>query len=318
MVQFDVKTLGKVAVLMGGSSAEREVSLMSGGGVLKALLSKGVDAHAFDPSQRPLDELKRESFDRCFIALHGRHGEDGTVQGALELLGIPYTGSGVMASAISMDKVMTKRIWRFEGLSTPAWQQVTSVAQTHAAFAALGAPMIVKPAREGSSIGFTKVMSADQCDAAYALAAQHDSHVLCEQFIAGDEVTCPVWGPAEAPEALPVIRIVAPEGNYDYQNKYFTDVTQYLVPAGLPVGEEEAIQALVCKAYQVLGCRGWARADVMIDAKTRTPYLLEINTSPGMTGHSLVPMSARAAGISYEDLCVRLLQATATDGGLSA
>ena len=318
MVQFDVKTLGKVAVLMGGSSAEREVSLMSGGGVLKALLSKGVDAHAFDPSQRPLDELKREGFDRCFIALHGRHGEDGTVQGALELLGIPYTGSGVMASAISMDKVMTKRIWRFEGLSTPAWQQVTSVAQTHAAFAALGAPMIVKPAREGSSIGFTKVMSADQCDAAYALAAQHDSHVLCEQFIAGDEVTCPVWGPTEAPEALPVIRIVAPEGNYDYQNKYFTDVTQYLVPAGLPVGEEEAIQALVCKAYQVLGCRGWARADVMIDAKTRTPYLLEINTSPGMTGHSLVPMSARAAGISYEDLCVRLLQATATDGGLSA
>ena len=318
MVQFDVKTLGKVAVLMGGSSAEREVSLMSGGGVLKALLSKGVDAHAFDPSQRSLDELKREGFDRCFIALHGRHGEDGTVQGALELLGIPYTGSGVMASAISMDKVMTKRIWRFEGLSTPAWQQVTSVAQTHAAFAALGAPMIVKPAREGSSIGFTKVMSADQCDAAYALAAQHDSHVLCEQFIAGDEVTCPVWGPTEAPEALPVIRIVAPEGNYDYQNKYFTDVTQYLVPAGLPVGEEEAIQALVCKAYQVLGCRGWARADVMIDAKTRTPYLLEINTSPGMTGHSLVPMSARAAGISYEDLCVRLLQATATDGGLSA
>ncbi len=318
MGQFDVKTLGKVAVLFGGDSAEREVSLMSGSGVLKALLSKGVDAHAFDPSERPLDDLKREGFARCFIALHGRHGEDGTVQGALELLGIPYTGSGVMASAISMDKVMTKRIWRFEGLSTPAWQQVTSAAQTRAAFAALGAPMIVKPAREGSSIGFTKVMSADQCDAAYALAAQHDSHVLCEQFIAGDEVTCPVLGPAEAPESLPVIRIVAPEGNYDYQNKYFTDVTQYLVPCGLPAGEEEAIQSLVRKAYQVLGCRGWARADVMIDAKTRTPYLLEINTSPGMTGHSLVPMSAKAAGISYEDLCVRLLQATATDGDVSA
>ncbi|OYQ39111.1 D-alanine--D-alanine ligase [Rhodoferax sp. TH121] len=318
MGQFDVKTLGKVAVLFGGDSAEREVSLMSGSGVLKALLSKGVDAHAFDPSERPLDDLKREGFECCFIALHGRHGEDGTVQGALELLGIPYTGSGVMASAISMDKVMTKRIWRFEGLSTPAWQQVTSAAQTRAAFAALGAPMIVKPAREGSSIGFTKVTSADQCDAAYALAAQHDSHVLCEQFIAGDEVTCPVLGPTEAPESLPVIRIVAPEGNYDYQNKYFTDVTQYLVPCGLPAGEEEAIQALVRKAYQVLGCRGWARADVMIDAKTRTPYLLEINTSPGMTGHSLVPMSAKAAGISYEDLCVRLLQATATDGGVSA
>ena len=309
--------LGKVAVLMGGASAEREVSLMSGSGVLKALLSKGVDAHAFDPSQRPLDDLKREGFARCFIALHGRFGEDGTVQGALELLGIPYTGSGVMASAISMDKVMTKRIWRFEGLSTPAWQQVSSAAQTHAAFAALGAPMIVKPAREGSSIGFTKVMSADQCDAAYALASQHDVMVLCEQFIAGDEVTCPVLGPNEQPEAFPVIRIVAPEGNYDYQNKYFTDVTQYLVPAGLPDGEEAAIRALVSKAYQVLGCRGWARADVMIDAKTRTPYLLEINTSPGMTGHSLVPMSAKAAGISYEDLCVRLLQSTSTDGSVS-
>jgi D-alanine-D-alanine ligase len=317
MSQSDLN-LGKVAVLMGGASAEREVSLMSGTGVLKALRSQGVDAHAFDPSERALDELKREGFDRCFIALHGRFGEDGTVQGALELLGIPYTGSGVMASSISMDKVMTKRIWRFEGLSTPAWQQVQSAAQTRAAFDALGAPMIVKPAREGSSIGFTKVLTADQCDAAYALASQHDSHVLCEQFIAGDEVTCPVWGPTSAPEALPVIRIVAPEGNYDYQNKYFTDTTQYLVPAGLPAGEEEAIQALVCKAYQVLGCRGWARADVMIDAKTRTPYLLEINTSPGMTGHSLVPMSARAAGISYEALCVRLLQSTATDGKADA
>jgi D-alanine-D-alanine ligase len=304
---------GKVAVLMGGASAEREVSLMSGSGVLKALLSKGVDAHAFDPSERALDELKREGFARCFIALHGRFGEDGTVQGALELLGIPYTGSGVMASAISMDKVMTKRIWRFEGLSTPAWVQVSSAAQTQAAFVELGAPMIVKPAREGSSIGFTKVLTADQCDAAYALAAQHDVEVLCEQFIAGDEVTCPVLGAADAPQALPLIRIVAPDGNYDYQNKYFTDVTQYLVPAGLPEGEEEAIAALVCRAYQVLRCRGWARADVMIDAKTRTPYLLEINTSPGMTGHSLVPMSAKAAGISYEDLCVQLLQSATLD-----
>ena len=309
---------GKVAVLMGGASAEREVSLMSGTGVLKALLSKGLDAHAFDPAQRPMDDLKREGFDRCFIALHGRFGEDGTVQGALELLGIPYTGSGVMASAISMDKVMTKRIWRFEGLPTPAWSQVGSAAQTHAALAALGAPMIVKPAREGSSIGFTKVMTANQCDAAYAAAAQHDSDVLCEQFIAGDEVTCPVLGPTGSPEALPVIRIVAPDGNYDYQNKYFNDTTQYLVPAGLPAGEEEDIRAMVCQAYQVLNCRGWARADVMIDAATRKPYLLEINTSPGMTGHSLVPMSAKAAGISYEDLCVRLLEHAALDARLIA
>ena len=310
-----IKNLGKVAVLMGGASAEREVSLMSGAGVLKALLSKGVDAHAFDPLQRDLIDLKREGFARCFIALHGRFGEDGTVQGALELMGIPYTGSGVMASAISMDKVMTKRIWRFEGLPTPAWSQVTSAAQTRVAFAELGAPMIVKPAREGSTIGLTKVLSLDQCDAAYALASQHDAQVLCEQFIAGDEVTCPVLGPADQPHALPLIRIVAPDGNYDYQNKYFTDTTQYLVPAGLPAGEEEAIAAMVCRAYAVLGCRGWARADVMIDARTRKPYLLEINTSPGMTGHSLVPMSARAAGISYEDLCVRLLQSTATDAG---
>jgi D-alanine-D-alanine ligase len=304
---------GKVAVLMGGASAEREVSLMSGTGVLNALLSKGVDAHAFDPAERDLGDLKREGFDRCFIALHGRFGEDGTVQGALELLGIPYTGSGVMASAISMDKVMTKRIWRFEGLPTPAWFEVTSAAQTRAAFVELGAPMIVKPAREGSSIGFTKVMTADQCEAAYALAAQHDPQVLCEQFIAGDEVTCPVLGATHSPRALPVIRIVAPDGNYDYQNKYFTDTTQYLVPAGLPGGEEGAIAAIVCKAYQVLGCRGWARADVMIDATTRKPYLLEINTSPGMTGHSLVPMSARATGTSYEDLCVQLLEHTGLD-----
>jgi D-alanine-D-alanine ligase len=304
---------GKVAVLMGGASAEREVSLMSGTGVLKALLSKGIDAHGFDPSLRDLGELKREGFTRCFIALHGRFGEDGTVQGALELLGIPYTGSGVMASAISMDKVMTKRIWRFEGLPTPAWVQVGSADQTRNAFATLGAPMIVKPAREGSSIGFTKVTSLDQCDAAYAAAAQHDTEVLCEQFIAGDEVTCPVLGPTDQPRALPLIRIVAPDGNYDYQNKYFTDTTQYLVPAGLPAGEEEAIAAIVCKAYQVLGCRGWARADVMIDATTRQPYLLEINTSPGMTGHSLVPMSASASGTSYEDLCVQLLAHAALD-----
>ena len=318
MSQNDTKKLGKVAVLMGGASAEREVSLMSGTGVLDALRSKGVDAHAFDPSERDLGDLKREGFDRCFIALHGRFGEDGTVQGALELLGIPYTGSGVMASSISMDKVMTKRIWRFEGLPTPAWVQVKSAAETTQAFAELGAPMIVKPAREGSTIGLTKVTHPEQCAEAYRLAAQHDSHVLCEQFVAGDEVTCPVLGEAHAPRALPLIRIVAPDGNYDFQNKYYTDVVKYLVPAGLPQGEEEAIQALVCQAYQVLGCRGWARADVMIDAATRKPYLLEINTSPGMTGHSLVPMSAKAAGISYEDLCVMLLQSAGTDTGVAA
>ena len=310
---IDVKALGKVAVLLGGRSAEREVSLMSGNGVLAALRSRGVNAHAFDPAERDLSDLRREGFDRAFIALHGRFGEDGTVQGALELLGIPYTGPGVMASAVAMDKLMTKRIWLAEGLPTPAWRQVHSGAQTRAAFEALGSPMIVKPVREGSTIGLTKVTSIEQCEAAYELAARQDPMVMCEQFIAGDEVTCPVLGTGDAACALPVIRIVAPGGNYDYQNKYFTDDTQYLVPCGLPAGEEAAIQALVLKAFKTLDCRGWARADVMIDATSRQPYLLEINTSPGMTGHSLVPMSARATGLSYEDLCLQVLASTALD-----
>jgi len=310
---MNVKEFGKVAVLMGGRSAEREVSLMSGTGVLKALQSRGVDAHAFDPSERDLGDLKSEGFARCFIALHGRFGEDGTVQGALELLGIPYTGPGVMASSVAMDKLMTKRIWLAEGLSTPAWRQVRSGAETRAALAELGSPMIVKPVREGSTIGLTKVITAEQCDAAYALAAGQDPMVMCEQFIAGDEVTCPVLGTGDQARALPVIRIVAPDGNYDYQNKYFTDDTKYLVPCGLPEGEEAAIQALVLQAYRALDCRGWARADVMIDAVTRKPWLLEINTSPGMTGHSLVPMSARATGMAYEDLCLTILASAALD-----
>jgi D-alanine-D-alanine ligase len=305
--------LGKVAVLMGGASAEREISLMSGSGVLKALRAKGVDAHAFDPAERDLVELKREGFARCFIALHGRFGEDGTVQGALELLGIPYTGSGVMASSISIDKVMTKRVWLAEGLPTPKYRLLRRGAYTREQVRAvpdeLGLPLIVKPAREGSSIGVAKVQGYSDMAGAVEAAVALDADVLCEQFIAGDEVTCPVLGTGDGARALPLIRIVAPAGNYDYQNKYFTDDTKYLVPCGLPAGEEEAIQAIVLKAYRVLGCRGWGRVDVMIDGVTRKPYLLEINTSPGMTGHSLVPMSARAAGISYEDLCVQLLQA---------
>jgi D-alanine-D-alanine ligase len=314
---MNAKDFGKVAVLMGGKSAERDISLMSGGGVLKALQSRGVDAHAFDPAERDLVELKREGFERCFIALHGRFGEDGTVQGALELLGIPYTGSGVMASAISIDKVMTKRVWLAEGVPTPRYTLLRrgaygdqDVGRLHTD---LGLPLIVKPAREGSSIGVAKVLDPKDMRAAVDAAAALDADVLCEQFIAGDEVTCPILGTGEGARALPVIRIVAPEGNYDYQNKYFTDDTQYLVPCGLPKGEEEAIQQLVVKAYRVLGCRGWGRIDVMIDGATRKPYLLEINTSPGMTGHSLVPMSARAAGISYEDLCLKLLADAALD-----
>ena len=314
---LDPKSFGKVAVLMGGMSAEREVSLMSGSGVLKALQSKGVDAHAFDPAERDLSELKRKGFERCFIALHGRFGEDGTVQGALELLGIPYTGSGVMASAISIDKVMTKRVWIAEGIPTPKYQLLRRGSYTRDQVVQipdeLGLPVIVKPAREGSSIGVSKVQGYSEMQEAVDAAAALDADVLCEQFVAGDEVTCPVLGTGDEAQALPVIRIVAPEGNYDYQNKYFTDDTKYLVPCGLPEGEEAAIQELVVKAYRVLGCRGWGRIDVMIDGATRKPYLLEINTSPGMTGHSLVPMSARAAGISYEDLCVQLLAQAALD-----
>jgi D-alanine-D-alanine ligase len=308
---------GKVAVLMGGASAEREISLLSGGGVLNALQAEGVDAHAFDPAEHPLSDLKQQGFQRCFIALHGRFGEDGTVQGALELLGIPYTGSGVLASAIAIDKVMTKRVWLAEGLPTPRYVLLRrgefSREQVLAIPDELGLPLIVKPAREGSSIGVAKVQGYSEMADAVDQAAALDADVLCEQFVSGDEVTCPVVGTGDAARALPVIRIVAPEGNYDYQNKYFTDVTQYLVPCGLPPGEEERIQALVLKAYRVLGCRGWGRVDVMIDAATREPSLLEINTSPGMTGHSLVPMSARAAGISYEDLCVQLLASASLD-----
>lgn len=308
---------GKVAVLMGGMSAEREVSLMSGSGVLKALRSRGVDAHAFDPAERDLSQLKKDGFARCFIALHGRFGEDGTVQGALELLGIPYTGSGVMASSMAIDKVMTKRVMISEGLPTPQYRLLRRGAYGAADIAAvpdaLGLPLIVKPAREGSSIGLTKVTTREGMADAVAQAEKLDADVLCEQFISGDEVTCPVLGTGAGAHALPVIRIVAPDGNYDYQNKYFTDTTQYLVPCGLPEGEEAVIQQLVLDAFRILNCRGWARADVMIDKATRKPYLLEINTSPGMTGHSLVPMSARAAGISYEDLCVEVLKTATLD-----
>jgi len=314
----DVKTLGKVAVLMGGTSAEREISLMSGTGVLAALRSQGVDAHAFDPKDRDLAELRREGFDRVFIALHGRHGEDGTVQGALELLGIPYTGSGVMASAIAMDKTMTKRVFKAEGLPTPRWVWLAPDDQgretTRLVPDELGLPLIVKPPREGSSIGISKVAGYSDMAEAVATAARYDPDVLCEEFIAGEEVTCPVVGQGATAQALPVVKIVAPEGKYDYQHKYFTDDTAYLCPSGLPPDEEREIQRIVVAAYKALGCRGWGRADLMIRAADRKPFLLEMNTSPGMTGHSLVPMSARAAGLSYEALCVMLLAAATLDG----
>ncbi len=313
----DVKSLGKVAVLMGGSSAERQVSLMSGGGVLAALQSQGVDAHAFDPSERELTDLRREGFARVFIALHGRHGEDGTVQGALELLGIPYTGSGVMASAIAMDKAMTKRVWTAEGLPTPRWQWLAPDRQAREDVVAvpdtLGLPLIVKPPREGSSIGITKVAGYSQMQDAVTLAAKYDADVLCEEFIDGIELTCPVLGQGTGARALPVVRIDAPDGNYDFHHKYFSDDTGYRCPSGLPPEEEAEVQRLTLAAYRTLGCRGWGRADLMLRAADRKVFLLEMNTSPGMTGHSLVPMSARAAGISYEQLCLHLLQQAALD-----
>jgi len=317
MMPFDQKAapsgFGKVAVLMGGDSAEREISLLSGQGVLKALRARGVDAHGFDTAEHDLSLLKAQGFARCFIALHGRHGEDGTVQGALELLGIPYTGPGVMASSMAMDKTMTKRVWRFEGLPTPDWRLPTSSAEVAQAFAELGSPMIVKPVREGSTLGLTKVVSAGQCDAAWQLAARHDPQVLCEQFIAGDETTCALIGQGAQARALPLIRIVAPQGNYGFQNKYYTDAVRYDCSSGLPAEEEQEMQRLSLAAYRSLACRGWARVDIMVRASDRKPFLLEINTSPGMTGHSLVPMAARACGVSYEDLCLQILASASLD-----
>lgn len=303
----DRADFGKVAVLLGGRSAEREVSLMSGNGVLAALRSRGVDAHPFDPAERPMDDLRREGFARAFIALHGRYGEDGTVQGALELLDIPYTGSGVMASAIAMDKVYTKRVWTTHGLPTPRFALARSGDDVRAAAREFGLPLAVKPSREGSTIGFTKVMTEDQCDAAYAIARRHDDDVLCEEFVDGRELTVPLLGTGAEARALPVIEILAPAGNYDYQNKYFRDDTRYVCPAELPPALGERIRELALRAFLALGCEGWARVDVMLRRADDAPYLLEINTSPGMTGHSLVPMGAKAEGIWYEELCVRIL-----------
>jgi D-alanine-D-alanine ligase len=312
---IDAAALGRTAVLMGGTSAEREVSFMSGRGVLAALQSQGVDAHAFDPAERPLQALKDEGFARCFVALHGRHGEDGSLQGALELLGIPYTGSGVLASAIAMDKVMTKRVWLADALPTPRFVWLSPSQQGREMLRTvpddLGLPLIVKPPREGSSLGVSKVRGYSQMQEAVQLAGQYDADVLCEEFIDGIEVTCALLGHGADARALPVIRIDAPDGNYDYQHKYFSNHTGYRCPSGLPENEEHEIRLLSLAAYRALGCRGWGRADLMLRAADRKPFLIEMNTSPGMTGHSLVPIAAKAAGISYEQLCVWLLaQAT--------
>ncbi len=295
---------GKVAVLMGGKSAEREISLLSGAGVLKALRAKKVDAHAFDPAERDLAELKRDGFTRCFIALHGRGGEDGTVQGALEVMGIPYTGSGVTGSAIAIDKWRTKMIWMAGGLPTPRYRVLQAQDDWAAVAQDLGLPLIVKPANEGSTLGLTKVTAVAHLPAAYELAAKkYRDTALAETFVDGPEYTAGILGDS----VLPLIRIEAPQGNYDYHHKYFSDDTKYLCPCGLPPQEEAPLRALSLEAFKLLGCSGWGRVDLMLD-KAGKPWLLEVNTAPGMTGHSLVPMAARVAGLSYEDLCLKILE----------
>jgi D-alanine-D-alanine ligase len=294
---------GKVAVLLGGRSAEREVSLKSGGMVLKALRNRGIDAHAFDPAERRLEDLLKERFERAFIALHGRFGEDGTIQGILEWLGIPYTGSGVLASALAMDKLRTKRIWAAEKLPTPAYQALGDDTNFRMAARKLGLPLMVKPASEGSSIGMSKVRAATKLEEAYRLAARYDRVVIAEQFIEGMELTGAILGE----QALPLIKLETPRDFYDYEAKYLADDTRYIVPCGLPAAKERELQALCLAAFRALGCSGWGRVDLMLNRRGR-PYLLEVNTSPGMTDHSLVPMAARAVGLSYEDLCVRILE----------
>jgi D-alanine-D-alanine ligase len=302
-LQIDPKKLGKVAVLLGGTSAERDISLLSGNAVLKALQSKGVDAHGFDPKLRSIFDLQREGFQRVMISLHGRYGEDGTVQGALELMGIPYTGSGVMASALAMDKWRTKLVWQAAGIPTPKYLLLNADSNWKKVLDTLGLPLMVKPAREGSSIGITKVNTANELQAAYELAAKLDPLVLAEEFVVGQELTAAILGN----EALPLVRIEAPEGKYDYQNKYFTDEVKYHCPAGIRADTETQIRTAALKAFQVLGCRGWGRADVILRRDGSFSFL-EMNTSPGMTGHSLVPMAAKHAGMSFEDLCMRILQ----------
>ncbi|HTO42610.1 MAG TPA: D-alanine--D-alanine ligase [Burkholderiales bacterium] len=297
------RTFGKVAVLLGGKSAEREISLMSGQNVLGGLRNAGVDAHAFDPAQRELAELKHEGFQRVFIALHGRYGEDGTVQGALEMMGIPYTGSGVMASALCMDKVRTKLIWLASGLPTPRHEVISADSAWAGVATRLGLPLIIKPAHEGSTLGLTKVAKAHELAAAYQQAATYDPLVLAEEFVEGEELTAGFVGD----QALPLIRIEAPQGNYDYQNKYFSDETKYVCPCGLAAAEEQRIQDLVMRSARALGCSGWGRGD-LIRRADGSVSLLEMNTSPGMTSHSLVPMAAKVAGLSFEQLVLRILE----------
>jgi len=301
---------GKVGVLYGGRSAEREVSIMSGTGVHEALVSAGVDAHLFDTGRQTFADLERAGFDRVFITLHGRYGEDGTIQGALELLGIPYTGSGAAASALAMDKVMTKRVWLQHGLPTPAFEVLGEDTELRLVPDRLGLPLMIKPPHEGSTVGITKVRGYSDMKESYELAARFDSEVLAEQFVTGRELTVALLGTGRGARALPVIEIVAPDGNYDYEHKYFSDDTQYFCPADLPEELASEVRRVSVAAYRALGCEGWGRADLMLDKENR-PWLIEMNTSPGMTSHSLVPKAAQAAGMSYPELCVSILSEAA-------
>jgi D-alanine-D-alanine ligase len=304
-------------VLFGGSSSEREVSIMSGTGVLNALKSRGVDAHAFDPGTQSLGALEAAKFDRVFIALHGRGGEDGSIQGVLEHLQVPYTGSGVLASALALDKAMTKRLWNDEGLPTPDWRDVDAATDWMRVIAELGDHLIVKPSREGSTIGITKVVSHDseELAKAYAAAAAHDPQVLVEELIVGRELSCAILGEGSSARALPLIEIRAPEGNYDFHHKYFSEHTVYECPAKLDDDLAREISELSVRAYRMLSARGWGRVDLMVrvDPRGDRPYLLELNTSPGMTSHSLVPMAAQAVGMSYEDLVLEILSMASLD-----
>lgn len=293
----------KVAVILGGKTAEREVSLKSGTLVLAALRARGVDAHAFDPAEKGLDALIAGRYERAFIALHGRFGEDGTLQGALEWLGLRYTGSGVLGSALAMDKLRAKRLWMAEGLPTPPFEILDAQSDFRAAAKRLGLPLMVKPVNEGSSIGMSKVRTAGDIEEAYALAVNYDRSVIAEKFIEGTELTAGILGD----EALPLIKLETPRDFYDYQAKYIADDTRYLIPCGLPAASEREIQQLCLRAFHALGCSGWGRVDLMLD-RAGDPWLLEVNTAPGMTDHSLVPMAARSAGLSYEDLCMRILE----------
>jgi D-alanine-D-alanine ligase len=303
----DAKEFGRVALLLGGTSSEREISLKSGNACLAALLKRGVDAHPFDPKEKPLAELISRKFDRVFIALHGPGGEDGTLQGALEFLGLPYTGSGVMGSAIGMDKLRTKRLAQAVGIPTTDYMVLRSPADLDNCIERLGLPMIVKPATQGSSVGMTKVEKADQLLGAYQAAAMLEPDVFAEPWITGGEYTVAIL----QGRALPSIRIETPATFYDYQAKYFRNDTKYSCPSGLSPEAEKHLANLALATFAAVGAEGWGRADFMMD-KAGKPYLLEINTVPGMTDHSLVPMAARALDISFEQLVWQVLETSFT------